>query len=365
MIVDAWNSTWGSRPVWNSSSRSVSTCSDLIHLSSSTGAVFQHAETRDRDDDRTGRAAGLGGGGRAAGQRRARQLRARRVRRLRRGALVGGPARSRPLEPARGPRRGRTGDRRLPGRHRPGPARRPALHLRRRGRRQLAGAARAIRPAGDLPQPSARRRRRRPRFGGCLRRLRGAAGGRAQAPGRAGAGVRPRLARADPRRPRRGGRRSQDQPPLRRYRRRLGLRAGRGRAGAGDPADALEQRPGPRRGGGRRGDPERPRPARLPGGEGRRADGAAALPPRPQRRRQLGALPARVGRGRRRPHDLRPAAARDHPSPGAGEAARLGRRARLARALHEARRRGLEGSDEGGRPPAADDRRLRHQRARR
>ena len=50
----------------------------------------------------------------------------------------------------------------------------------------------------------------------------------------------------DTRRPRRGRRRPQDRPPLRRHRRRLGLRACRRRAGAGDPADALEQRPGRR-----------------------------------------------------------------------------------------------------------------------
>ena len=216
-----------------------------------------------------------------------------------------------------------------------------------------------------LPRPPARRRRHRPRLGGGLGRVRGPAGDRAEAARRAGARVGPRLARPDPRRPRRGGRRGpQDRPRLRRHRRRLGLRAGRGRAGAGDPADALEQRPGPRRGGRRRGDPERPRPARLPEGAGRQrrwcgcssAAAATSTPAgsssRPSGTRSSATAPISA---LLRLAITRPPALEKLP----GWVAEHGSPEPFTRLVDAAWKAALK----GGRAAAADDRRLRHQRA--
>ena len=100
-----------------------------------------------------------------------------------------------------------------------------------------------------------------------------------------------------------------------------GFELAAGRDGARDPADALDQRPGRRRGRRRRGDPERAGAARLPErGTTPIADGPPALPPRPQRRRRLGALPAPTGT-----RSSATAPSRRRPAPGADQAAGAGR----------------------------------------
>ena len=279
---------------------------------------------------------------------------ARPVRRLRRGALVGGAARARPLQPARRRRRGRTGDRPLPG-----------------GRSASSCSSACSSPSSPRSSPTrwsgsaSRTGRSRCRdhllvVGGVdLASVAASAASEAQletelkrlvvlAPESARdsrAQILDDLEEAARRRP-------QDRPRLRRHRRRLGLRAGRGRAGAGDPADALDQRAGRRRGGGRRGDPERPRPARLPEGAGGEPDwcgcssaAAATSTPagsssRPSGTRWSATAPSPPccgwrSRGRRRWRSCRagsPSTARSSPSPGSstppGRPRRRRRRAR-------------------------------------